>query len=66
VLVPDILNNVVWVFDRKDGKLLEKVGYMGRNGGGFHWLHMLATDAKGNFYTGEVDTGRRVQRFLAQ
>lgn len=65
LLVPDIMNNVIWVLNREDGRLLDRVGYMGRNGGGFHWLHMLATDAKGNLYTGEVDTGRRIQRFLA-
>ena len=65
LLVPDIMNNVVWVLDREDGHLLGRVGFMGRNGGAFHWLHMLATDAKGNLYTGEVDTGRRIQRFLA-
>jgi hypothetical protein len=27
-------------------------------------VHMVATDSKGNVYTGEVDTGKRVQRFL--
>ena len=35
-------------------------------GGEFHWLHMVATDSKGNVYTGEVDTGKRVLRFLIQ
>ena len=59
------MNNVIWVLNREDGRLIDRVGFMGRNGGGFHWLHMLATDAQGNLYTGEVDTGRRIQRFLA-
>jgi hypothetical protein len=27
---------------------------------------MVATDSKGNVYTGEVDTGKRVQRFLVK
>ena len=36
----------------------------GRSGGGLHWVHMVATDSKGNVYTGKVDTGKRVQRFL--
>jgi hypothetical protein len=25
---------------------------------------MVATDSRGNVYTGEVDTGKRVQRFM--
>ncbi len=65
LLIPDIMNNVIWVLNREDGRVLDRVGFMGRNAGGFHWLHMLATDARGNLYTGEVDTGRRIQRFLA-
>jgi hypothetical protein len=64
LFVPDIMNNVVWVLNRQDGQLLGRVGFMGRNGGGFHWLHMAAIDAQGNLYTGEVDTGRRLQRFV--
>jgi len=27
-------------------------------------LHMLSVDSKGNLYTGEVESGERVQRFL--
>ena len=41
-----------------------RVGYLGRNGGGFNALHMVATDSSGNLYTGEVDPNNRVQRFL--
>jgi hypothetical protein len=52
--------------NRADMKVLGSFGYSGRNAGGFHWLHMIATDAKGNIYTGEVDTGRRIQKFLLQ
>ncbi|MGD2167597.1 MAG: two-component regulator propeller domain-containing protein [Gammaproteobacteria bacterium] len=62
--VPDIMNNVVWIVNRADGETLGHFGYFGRNGGGFHWLHMVATDSSGNVYTGEVDTGKRVQRFV--
>jgi len=32
--------------------------------GQFHGLHMIATDSKGNIYTGEVQAGERVQRFV--
>jgi len=31
--------------------------------GQFHWVHALAVDAKGNVYTAEVDTGKRIQKF---
>ena len=29
----------------------------------FHWVHSIAVDLKGNVYTGEVDNGKRVQKF---
>jgi sugar lactone lactonase YvrE len=64
IYVPDIMNNVVWIVNRADGETLGHFGFFGRNGGGFHWLHMVATDSAGNVYTGEVDTGKRVQRFV--
>lgn len=62
--VSDIMNNVVWIVSRADGKVLGHFGFAGHSGGGFHWIHMVATDSHGNVYTGEVDTGKRVQRFL--
>jgi hypothetical protein len=65
LFVSDIMNNVVWIVNRSEGKAVGRVGFFGHSGGGFYWLHMVATDSKGNIYTGEVDTGERVQRFLA-
>ncbi len=59
----DGTNNKVWILER-DG--LGVVGEFGRNGryaGEFHWVHSLAMDSRGNLYTGEVDTGQRVQKF---
>jgi hypothetical protein len=44
--------------NRADGKTLGHFGFAGTFGGGFHWIHMVATDSKGNVYTGEVDTGK--------
>jgi hypothetical protein len=41
-----------------------QLGSLGENGGQFFGLHMIATDSKGNLYTGEVFNGERVQRFL--
>jgi hypothetical protein len=32
--------------------------------GDFHWLHQVSVDTKGNIYTAEVDTGKRLQKFL--
>jgi DNA-binding beta-propeller fold protein YncE len=64
IYISDIMNNVVWIVNRADGQTLGHFGFFGHAGGGFHWLHMVATDSKGNVYTGEVDTGKRVQRFL--
>ena len=66
IYISDIMNNVVWIVNRADGKTLGHFGFFSHAGGGFHWLHMVATDSKGNVYTGEVDTGKRVQRFLIQ
>jgi len=64
IYVSDIMNNVIWIVNRSDGRTLGHFSFFGRNGGGLHWVHMVATDSKGNVYTGEVDTGKRVQRFL--
>lgn len=63
LLVMDGENNVVWTLDRESGALLDKQFRNGRNAGQFHWLHQAATDSKGNLYTGEVDTSKRVQKF---
>jgi hypothetical protein len=65
IYVSDIMNNVIWIVNREDGKTLGHFSFFGHSGGGLHWVHMVATDSKGNVYTGEVDTGKRVQRFLA-
>ena len=64
LFVADHMNNVVWLVDRKTDKVTARIGFLGRNGGGFNALHMIAVDSKGNLYTGEVDPNNRVQRFL--
>ena len=45
-------------------KSVGQIGSAGENGGQFHGLHMIATDSKGNIYTGEVYAGERVQKFV--
>jgi sugar lactone lactonase YvrE len=37
---------------------------MSDSGGQFFGLHMIDVDSQGNIYTGEVQNGERVQRFV--
>ncbi|HVA95479.1 MAG TPA: hypothetical protein VNI36_11330 [Candidatus Dormibacteraeota bacterium] len=62
--ISDISNNTIWILNREDGKVLGRIGSAGDFGGEFHGLHMIATDSRGNIYTGEVQAGERVQRFV--
>jgi DNA-binding beta-propeller fold protein YncE len=59
-------NNHVWLLQRDSGRVLSRLGRNGRSAGQFHWVHNLAVDSKGNLYTAEVDTGKRVQKFVNQ
>lgn len=62
--VPDGTNNKVWALDRET---LEPVHSWGRGRiqpGQWDWLHYMAFDSNGNLYTGEVQTGHRVQKFV--
>jgi DNA-binding beta-propeller fold protein YncE len=61
---PDGTNQRVWTLLRRSGRILGTFGQNGRNAGQFHWVHNLAVDSKGNIYTAEVDTGKRVQKFV--
>lgn len=56
-------NNLVRILRRSDGQVVGGFGRSGRQAGDFHWVHALAVDSKGNVYTGEVDNGKRVQKF---
>lgn len=60
----DLWNGVFHIIERKAGAVLEQVGRTGRQVGEFNWLHSLAVDSAGNIYTGEVETGQRVQKFI--
>lgn len=59
-------NNFVWILNRDDGKVMGSFGHPGRNAGQFHWLHQADMDSQGNLYTGEVETGKRIQKFILQ
>jgi hypothetical protein len=63
LLVADGENNVIWTLRRSDGSVVGTTGHAGRNAGQFHHVHVIVSDSKGNLYTGEVETGRRVQKF---
>jgi DNA-binding beta-propeller fold protein YncE len=56
-------NNEIRVLKREDGAVVGSFGRSGRNAGQFHQVHAMAVDAKGNVYTAEVDTGKRIQKF---
>ena len=64
LLVGDGGNCVIWILNRSDGAVAGKIGHMGRAGGQFHWVHIAVTDSRGNVYTGEVETGKRIQKFI--
>lgn len=64
LLVADGENNVIWTLRRSDGSILGSTGHAGRNAGQFHHVHDIVSDSKGNLYTGEVDTGKRAQKFV--
>jgi DNA-binding beta-propeller fold protein YncE len=66
LFVVDGENNRVAIVRRSDGVEVGSFGHSGRNAGQFHWVHQIGIDSKGNLYTGEVDTGKRVQKFLLQ
>jgi DNA-binding beta-propeller fold protein YncE len=66
LFVDDGENNVIWTVRRDDGTVVGQMGHSGRNAGQFHWVHQIVSDSQGNLYTGEVDTGKRIQKFVLQ
>ena len=63
LFMADGRNNQVLTLDRSTGAVAGTLGRPGRYAGEFHWVHDLAIDSRGNLYAGEVDNGKRVQRF---
>jgi DNA-binding beta-propeller fold protein YncE len=66
LLLADGRNNRISVLSRQTGEVKSSFGRPGRYAGEFHWVHDLAIDSQGNLYAGEVDTGKRVQKFVRQ
>jgi DNA-binding beta-propeller fold protein YncE len=60
----DGANEHVRIFDRQSMTELTNFGYGGRQPGMFLGVHSIATDSKGNIYTTETYTGKRLQKFV--
>ena len=60
----DGANNEVRILGRETGATLGAFGRNGRQAGEFHWVHNVAIDSRGNIFTTEVDTGKRIQKFV--
>ena len=63
-MLVDGTNEVLETVRRKDGVVVGSFGRPGRNAGEFHFLHVAKFDSRGNLYTGEVDTGKRLQKWV--
>jgi DNA-binding beta-propeller fold protein YncE len=61
--VGDLASGTFYIINRENYTELDRIGRRGRGAGEFHWIHILAVDSEGNIYTGEVDSGPRVQKF---
>ena len=62
--VGDNANMTIYILNRSTLQELGQFGRSGRAAGEFHYLHQVSVDSKGNIYTGEVDTAKRIQKFL--
>ena len=66
LFVADGSNSEIHILARDDGRKLGSFGRSGRMAGEFRNIHNMAIDSRGNIYTAEVGSGRRVQRFKPQ
>jgi DNA-binding beta-propeller fold protein YncE len=66
LFLADGRNNRIVTLLRETGEVQASFGKPGRYAGEFHWVHDMAIDSQGNLYAGEVDTGKRVQKFVRQ
>jgi DNA-binding beta-propeller fold protein YncE len=64
MMIADGADGEALIVRRADGKEVGTFGHYGKQAGQFHNVHQIAADSKGNIYTGEVDTGMRVQKFV--
>jgi DNA-binding beta-propeller fold protein YncE len=62
--IADGANEHVYVLDRQSLEILTHFGQGGRQPGMFFGVHSIAVDSKGNIYTTETYTGKRLQKFV--
>jgi DNA-binding beta-propeller fold protein YncE len=60
----DGANEHVYIIDRQSLEVVSHFGYGGHQPGMFFGVHSIATDSKGNIYTTETYTGKRLQKFV--
>ncbi len=64
LIIADGADGEAVIVRRDDGKEVGAFGHYGKQAGQFHNIHQIVSDSKGNIYTGEVDVGMRVQKFV--
>ncbi|HEY4265117.1 MAG TPA: hypothetical protein VGM72_07360 [Micropepsaceae bacterium] len=64
LIIADGADGEAVIVRREDGKEVGAFGHYGKQAGQFHNIHQIVSDSKGNIYTGEVDVGMRVQKFV--
>ena len=64
LFVADGANEHVYIVERKSLTIVSQFGVGGRQPGQFRGVHSIATDSKGNIYTTETYTGKRLQKFV--
>jgi len=62
--IGDNTNMTIYIINRQNLQELGRLGRAGRMAGNFHYLHQVSIDSAGNIYTAEVDSGKRLQKFL--
>jgi len=62
-IMTDGTNNQIVIWKVSDGTVVGRFGHAGHQAGQFSWVHYAKTDSKGNLYSGEVDVGKRVQKW---
>ncbi len=63
LFVADGHNKQIWILERDSLDVVATFGRGGRQVGQFEWVHNITADSKGNLYTTEVNTGKRIQKF---
>jgi hypothetical protein len=63
LFVADAHNDVIWTIERQSGKTLGHFASSGRLAGQLHFPNAIGIDTQGNIFVGEVDNGKRIQKF---